>query len=293
MRQIASAVASNKTVAPHFGLNFKKSGNLVRLTNHLSLPSPFAVTGANQLHLIYPGIIGWRLTAANNRRRDSESKSWNEVREVLIRDPIGMLFWVFTTPIVQRLTIARQPKAIKQSLLDLNKAPEKGWLAKLNYAINPLAKYGLPSNQQVEDHKTQTLMQLKEAGVKPESKAYQTTEKFLDKLIEKRNTASMASLILSVAVLGFGINMVNFALTRRNVEARKRAFARSFQESDSSLSDGKTQNLTPFQANGFRNYSVVNASLPFRAAQSPASVSYVLSPSYYSQRQPSPFVLLQ
>jgi hypothetical protein len=191
-----------------------------KLTNHLSLPSAFAVTGEKQLHLIYPGIIIWRVIAANNRRMDSPNKSWNEIRETLIRDPIGMAFWMLTCPIVQRAYIANQSAVVKDSLLSAREIPQTGirsFLAK----INPIEKYGLPSNQQVQDYKTLGLDSLKASGVKVESKAYKTLESFYTHLENKRNTASLISLGLSILALGVAINLLNFYLTRKNVENRK------------------------------------------------------------------------
>lgn len=227
-----------------------------KFTNHLSLPSPFAIAGENQLHLTYPAIILWRVLAANKRRKESSTKDWNEVREILVRDPVGLAFWILTCPIVQRMYIARQGQATKESLLNAKKLPEKG-LSHFLAKINPIARYGLPSNQQVQDYKLLALDELRASGIQKTSAAYKTMESFYSHLEKKRNIASLLSLVLSIVTLGFGINMINFYLTHKNValrEAEERRKMEALSPASSTHSNKTIGSVAIPDANGFVSF---------------------------------------
>ena len=69
----------------------------------------FTAVGASpvaQIGVIFSSLIAWRLLAANERRRASVSKRWNELRENLMRDLLGFAFWFLGVPVLQRLYLA-------------------------------------------------------------------------------------------------------------------------------------------------------------------------------------------
>lgn len=185
------------------------------------------VSHVNQIQIIYASCILWRLVAANERRKASPNKSWNEIRESALRDSVGYAFWFFGTPLLQRayLQMATQHNPdLKKALIQRNPGANdfttiKGMLK----AINPLTSLNIPTSEQVKDQMQQALHDLKQAGNKPTDKAYLTTEQFYKELMKHRNLATAVGLGSTILLLGLGINFLNFYLTQKNVERRKAA----------------------------------------------------------------------
>jgi hypothetical protein len=179
----------------------------------------------NQIKVVYAACIGWRLIAANERRKASPLKSWNEVRENALRDSMGFMFWFFATPVLQRgslLFITKHDPTIGSSLYQMNEtvAQSKGFLGKLK-AWNPLYSVNIPSSEQVKNQMNLALHHLKEGGITEAEPAFKSTETFYKKLFMYRNIATALGLINTIALIGIGINLLNFYLTRKNMELRK------------------------------------------------------------------------
>jgi hypothetical protein len=179
----------------------------------------------NQIQVIYAACILWRLVAANERRKASPSKSFNEIRESILRDSMGYFFWFFATPILQRAYLGlATPKEIRNSLIQANPKAGKGLNGFLNQ-FNPLSNWNIPSSEQVKDQMEQALVALKgqkdQMGKTTYEAAKKSTEKFYSELMKHRNIATAVGLGATIALLGIGINLLNFHMTRKNVERRK------------------------------------------------------------------------
>jgi hypothetical protein len=212
--------------APHFGGPVNNGLSTSRkLLNRLDYRD-FGSSSISQIQLIYAGCIGWRLVAANQRRKESPTKSWNEVRENALRDSMGYLFWFFATPILQRGILAYVTKkydpSIGNSLYQINQdvANGKGVMGKLK-AWNPLYRVNIPTSDQVKNQKKQALAHLTEG-----TEAYKKAETFYNKLSKYRNIATGLGLINTILLIGILINLLNFYLTRKNMERRQAAFQR-------------------------------------------------------------------
>jgi hypothetical protein len=174
--------------------------------------------------VIYAACIASRFVGALQRR------SWNEFRETLFRDPAGWTLWFYATPMIHRGFVRwLAPKELQPALLGRKEyTPGKGiWkpLKWLNAKLNPLAWWELPSAKQIAERLEQSLHALAEQCGGKETELFRKGEKALQSYFGKvklyRNLASFFGLILSVLSLGVGINLINMALTRRNVQAKK------------------------------------------------------------------------
>jgi hypothetical protein len=189
--------------------------------------SELAQSHITQIQLVYASCIASRIGAAYYRSEHSPTKSRNEIRESILRDGTGYLFWFFATPIVQRLFLrAVTPQPYKDALLHLNPSPEArgiwGILKKANWMFNPIARYTIPSSRQVGNHKAQALHDLVEAGIEMGSDAYKKTENYYKTLTKYRNFATAVGLGMTILLIGIGINLLNFYLTNQNVAKQRR-----------------------------------------------------------------------
>lgn len=175
---------------------------------------------AKQIAVIFGSLITWRLLAANDRRRASVSKRWNELRENLMRDLLGFGFWFLGVPVVQRVylrTAAKYNPQLKDVLvqnLQENGKPNKGFMDLIK-ANNPVNNRYIPSSQQVKDQKELALKAL--GNISKDSKLYQQTEAAYENLVKHRNFATAIGLGSTILLLGVGINLLNFYLTHKNM----------------------------------------------------------------------------
>jgi hypothetical protein len=193
----------------------------------------FTAVGASpvkQIALVFSSLITWRLLAANERRRASVSKRWNEMRENLMRDLIGFAFWFLGVPVLQRIylgAVARRNPSLQGILIqrvEPETKPAKGMFkGLLNWlqSHNPLNNRYIPSSQQVKDQMHQALYTLEQAGLGADHALYQRTQADYLQFIKHRNFATAVGLGSTILLLGVGINLLNFYLTRRNMAANK------------------------------------------------------------------------
>ncbi len=172
--------------SPRFGMQ-------TPLLNAFDFERP-GITATPMNMLIYGSNILSRLTA---------SRSSNELWENARRDGLSWLCWFYTTPVIQRLVVLLAPKHVREALLRKNPKPITGVLAKLNWHVNPLSRWHLMSSQQILDYMG-----------RPQLNPYRP---FLNQLRRWRGGASTIGLLTAFFVLGIGINLVNIAITRRNV----------------------------------------------------------------------------
>lgn len=225
LKRIGGKQPSHRENPPKFG-NMGGSVQTFgrRLMDHFDFQG-LGVSHVNQVQLVYLTCVSWRLLAANERRKQSPTKSWNEIRESVMRDSLGMTFWFFATPILQRLFlqgVSRKNPALGQALVqenpDVRKAP--GVMGTLK-RLSPLTRLNIPTSEQVKDQMEQALHALKAKGVGKTDTAYLKTERFYKDLLKYRNFATALGLGTTIALLGVGINALNFYLTRKNMERRR------------------------------------------------------------------------
>ncbi len=188
---------------------------------HLDFTS-LGTSPVKQIGLIFSSLITWRLLAANERRRASVSKRWNELRENLMRDLLSFAFWFLGVPVLQRLylrTVAKRNPQLQNILIQRSQAQATNGKGALHWlkSNNPIHNWYIPSSQQVKDQMHQALQTLSKAGVKPEADVYRQTEATYLNLIKHRNLATALGLGSTILLLGVGINLLNFYLTQKNI----------------------------------------------------------------------------
>lgn len=249
---------AEKVFSPKFGNQATANGpvKVRRLLERLD----FTAKGASpvaQIGVIFSSLIIWRLLAANDRRRASVSKRWNELRENLMRDMLGFSFWFLGVPVLQRLYLgavaSRKPELkgiLIKNMQDQSKDSKGlwGWLK----SHNPINNQYIPSSQQVRDQKVQALK-----GLTKGEAAFQKTEAAYENLIKHRNFATAIGLGSTILLLGVGINLLNFYLTRKNMN-------RTLQDQQGATAS--SVNPTP------------NSQVPFLNPRSPFPASPVQSP---------------
>lgn len=210
---------AEKAFNPKFGNQAAASGpvKVRRLLERLD----FTAKGASpvaQIGVIFSSLIIWRLLAANDRRRASVSKRWNELRENLMRDMLGFSFWFLGVPVLQRLYLgavaSKKPEIngiLIKNMQDQSKASKGPWAWLKSH--NPINNHYIPSSQQVRDQKVQALK-----GLTKGEAAFQKTEAAYENLIKHRNFATAIGLGSTILLLGVGINLLNFYLTRKNMD---------------------------------------------------------------------------
>lgn len=263
----------NTSTSPLFGSTNTSATppSAKKLLEHLD----FTAIGASpvrQIGVIFSSLIIWRLLAANERRRASVSKRWNELRENLMRDLLGFAFWFLGVPVLQRLYLGivakRNPKL--ENILIQSAKPKTaqgffGWLKE----NNPINNRYIPSSQQVKDQMHQALLTLEKARIPKTHAAYQQTEAAYLRFIKHRNFATAIGLGSTILLLGVGINLLNFYLTRKNVA----------RELGSPM-----PNATPIEQNPFAyppQPSGIPTSIPARTMPSP-----FFRPAQYPPTQP-------
>lgn len=311
----AEGPAFSQQTQPHFAgaANNGLSRAYRKLLNHLDFRA-MGTSYLNQIQVIYAACISWRLVAANERRKESPTKSWNEVRENALRDSMGYMFWFFATPMLQRGILSYVTKkydpGIGNSLCKVNPeiANGKGFWGKIK-AWNPLYRIDIPSSEQVKNQKEQALADLNAAKIGATEDAYKKVELFYNKLSKYRNIATGLGLLNTIALIGIGINLFNFYLTRKNMERRKMAMQHPEfpplptvpKPPTASSSDGATQTPPPIYQQAIKTppaympspslpqppaYSpnpAFNASLPMQAAAFSGNPWNFQPPAAYSR----------
>lgn len=247
----------------------------------------------NQIKIIYTCCILWRLIAANERRKASPSKSWNEIRESMLRDFVGFMFWFFATPMLQRgyLGATTSPE-IRNALIQRNQ--DKGHFLR---KFNPLYNWDIPSSEQVRDQAEQALAALRKQGIQHTDDAYKTTEAFYGQLTKARNLATGVGLVTTILLLGIGINLFNIHLTRKNVARRQAEALKNRQpvppHSKAPAATGSLQRNTPTMMGARQSFNKPPLSTsPFQIGfqqTNPAQSSYgnafnpaLFNPNFYA-----------
>lgn len=174
-----------------------------------------ATTTVNQVKVIYGMVILSRFFAA-------ASRSWNELRETVCRDVTGYMLWLFITPILERLLLMRTKPEFKKALLIENPEP-KGkilkwlWKPKLPTTL----RWNVPTSGQIKDRMAQVQQSLLANGHKVDDAAYQKATHYFENLLKRRLFATGVGTGLTIAILGFGMPLLNMAITSKNVSQGK------------------------------------------------------------------------
>lgn len=188
---------------------------------------------ANQVTITFFSCGVARVIAAWDRKRESGSNSNNEIWETLFRDPGGYFLWVGTTPVLQRATLwfteAKYPEykgtLLKEAPKPTGPAGISTFLKTVNWTVNPLSRWSIPTSQQVNDWKEQALLKLNKTGHNQKTEVYQTLKKNLvahyDGLIKARNAATGIGWVSTILLLGIVIPLVNIVMTKGDVKKRK------------------------------------------------------------------------
>lgn len=177
----------------------------------------FGQTVVNQVKIIYGAIILSRILAASKRSK-------NEVRETIVRDGSGFAFYLFTVPMLERLLLKAIDSDYKLGLIQKRPQPQgsgiTGSLSKLNYALNPIYRWDIRSSRQIRDQLDQVLHRLEKSGHGPESAAYRNTLNEFNKLVIKVNTVKGVGVLMTIAMLGVVLPLINIAVTRKKIIAK-------------------------------------------------------------------------
>jgi hypothetical protein len=178
--------------------------------------------------LMYSLVILSRLFAAAARAK--ETGSYNEVREHALRDLLGWTFWFFAASQVQRLFLRAFPAKYRDVLVHTpyeKKPAATSWGKlgeRLKWEFNFLARGQTPTARQLEQRMEQFLKETREAarglGDDAVKMAEKDAMKYFGRLAKLRNLASFTGITMAIALLGVGINLVNIAMTRNNVQKR-------------------------------------------------------------------------
>ena len=165
--------------------------------------------------LMYPLLIQSRLAA---------KRSLNEFFEILFRDPLGAITWLWGIPIGQKLYIAQFTSPdVRDMLITRRVAPPApagaGFLTKLSHRMknSPLSWELQPSGSlkhRIEQIKT---LQAKLTDPTVLNKTLHT----LEEAKIKRDLATFMGFMLTFLILGVGINIFNVYNTKKAVEAQK------------------------------------------------------------------------
>jgi hypothetical protein len=172
-------------------------------------------TGTGEVpQVMYPLFIQSRLAAR---------RSWNELLEIAIRDPLGALSWLWGIPIGQKLYIANFVKPEIRELLiarnDIKLPPKANLWQRAKVALNNSPMWwGLEPSSSLK-HRIDQLKRIEGKMTNPEM--VQKTLKLLEEAKIQRDLATFLGFMITFAILGVGINIFNITNTKKSVEAQK------------------------------------------------------------------------
>lgn len=221
-----------------------------------------------QNQLIYTLVIISRIAAGYVRGMKSGGDT-HEAREHAMRDVAGWLIWYYAMGIFERAFISsRYPKQLNALV---GKRSAKATEAEAATKPSLFARiFGgeTASIQQIANRKQHALdainRQKKSLGKKEFAKAKAEIEHYYGKLSNSRLTTAFTGLMMTIGLLGIGINLLNIYLT-------KRSLARQHAEDNAAKAETRTQ--TP-ESTALKDASVTSTTLaqPTEALQ-PASTA--------------------
>ncbi len=175
----------------------------------------FTANGAstlNQNKLIYSAVIGSRIKYARSK---------NERLENTRRDVLGWYNWFMGSSLIQTLIVLTLIPAISPKARDL-------MLNKLNPKVNPLKKLFLtffdPSklwliitDKQLHQRREQIVRSMMQSNLPNKMTKVAQVQKLFGQTINLRALMTAIGMAYTLFAVGIGINLVNIALTRRNL----------------------------------------------------------------------------
>jgi len=205
--------------------------------------------------LIYSIVICSRVAAAY--QRGLASGSFEEVREHAVRDSLGLTFWFFAGTFMQRVALRLIPKQYRDALVFNPYMESKttqrlatktdGWSKfqnKLRQELSFLFKGEVVSAKQAQQRGELIFKHFAESGIKTPKKL----ERYLRNLRNISNFIWLFGLLITIGLLGIGINFINIAITRKNVAKKYHVTAEAMPVSQPIARPATSSSINPFSA---------------------------------------------
>lgn len=202
-----------------FGLaTLPKVGRVAKTFDFQQLAS----SAVKQVMLIYAFCIFSRWGAAATR-------SWNELRESMVMNGLGWTGWFYTTPMLLKFFMYHAvPKEkhgmpLRKLVVTKSTKPEgthfMDRLRRFNWRVNPLVRYEVFSPDQLAAVKERTLHQIKQsAGSSAEkTELIQKLDTQFGHALKWIRLSKGLGIVSTIAFLGVGINLLNIAMTNKNI----------------------------------------------------------------------------
>lgn len=201
---------------PRFGSN----KHMFKMFNIMGDFSELGKSAVRHNQIIYAAVIASRIIFA---------RSNNERMENARRDIPGWYFWFMGSPLMQAGIVRMcMPKAYQQ--LILTPTQEKAtFLRKMLWLfVNPKRIWHIASDKQIYQRKEQIISDIintaqKVKGKLPKSAINEINRinKMFTKTMQLRGLVSFIGFMFTVLTLGVGINFINMAFTRKNINKEK------------------------------------------------------------------------
>ncbi len=205
----------------------KASAFVKKLDYHRLLTTP-----RGQSHFIYVAMIASRLAAA--AERGSNFGNYREVYEHALRDVFGFTMFFFGSNFLLRmftkvtfpktwnqLMTAPDAEKVKRPFMGKAIGDKSSRLAKVVRGVrrwkHALISSDLLSSTQVKELGDKRLAQLKAGGQVSKTKMAALAKEFKH-MATKRNAMSALGLVVNIALLGFGIPLLNIIMTKNSVK---------------------------------------------------------------------------
>lgn len=173
----------------------------------------------NMSKLIYAAVIGSRM---------AESRSKNELWEVIRRDSLGWFFWFYGNPLMQTFLTTTLVSKNLQPLLKRGVPKPTDAKTAFMWQLNPADRYFLTTDTQLHQRLKHILKGMAEHG---EDKALiEATKANFKKALQLKALISFIGLAFAMALIGVGTTWLNIMMTRANVLKKKKAPAQASAE---------------------------------------------------------------
>jgi hypothetical protein len=165
-----------------------------------------------QSQVIYASLIASRVIKARTN---------NERWEVLRRDPMGWYCWFMGKPMLEWALIqgmTGNSPTLRKMLLQ-KAAPQKGPLQTVLNIISPTRMFYKTSELQLKQRQQQVLQALERQGAS--LRRIKEARELFGRGKNILLTTSFIGLVFTVVALGIGINLINIAMTKLNLEKSK------------------------------------------------------------------------
>lgn len=206
-----SSFSSNQPKTPAFGFSKAMLPNPGLLLKNLDFHN-VGETLLGQSMIIYALVISSRVAAARSK---------NERFEVMRRDFLGWYSWFFGVPLLQfgltNLLTMGNPK-LREILIQTRKGSGT-FFSKINRIVNPTSRFFTTTIHQLKQREAQILALMEKNGTG--LREMRQVRQLFNKASNIQVLTSFIGLAFTIFAIGIGINLLNIALTRKNVERLK------------------------------------------------------------------------